>query len=445
MIVFSDKFMILSKKVVFTLLVIASIYPFLPGFMRITENKVAILAIILYAIHIFRKIILKQKIVIDGIVIFFIYYLVHTFFTHKFPWKAGFQAYGLFLTPLYLLAFYVLYAQNKNRELVLYGVKVLVWMGVFQSLTGFSQVLFNYPIPELVETDPKTKELVLHSSNRNYFALLGAAQETNQASGSFSHFNELAPFLLICACLAYALWFYYRTLLWQIVFFIIFSGIIVTFSRGALMSTLTALMIMYFAYTNYRTVKLLAFSVAFVLFFFVTAPALKTYADQTGNHVGRYTTWVYCWEIAKQQPEKLFFGYGIWYFRTNYLSSDMIHLTEHEQIIENMHNTPLQLLLELGIIGSLILYVSLIGLIVLAVKKGNIWSFCLISIIWGFYFSQVFDQAFFGYDGTIYFTAIGLLVGLMRYDNSSTNETHLTNQNKLSKSKKRENLVLENA
>ncbi|NJO00528.1 MAG: hypothetical protein HC880_01555 [Bacteroidia bacterium] len=374
----------------------------------------------LYVLLLVRKFFMKEPIRIDAISLFALYYL-GSIFGHK-TFTEVLDRYAMALIPLCYLAYYnLLRTGGKSKDTFYLALKIIVILGVTQSVMGFTQVLYGWPrfafTEEAYEQEDEEIKLEDETDARNYFAYLFPSlfSETKLASGTFLHFNDLGTFLVMIAPIAFGLWLKLRKTGWLVAFIIIFWGIIFTFSRGALISGATAVMIVYMVFTRHKILKLYGMVVAVILLKLALDSFITEYVENTGNVDGRYDTWIWAIEQGMETPIKLIMGYGIGYYDENVFvePGSVFFSLDNRRLFSNFHSMYVAVFLELGIVGSLLYVFAILSVVWRAFKHRSLWTYTLVGMMWGFSFSQAFDHSFFGGNGILFFTYIGLFLGYM--------------------------------
>lgn len=389
-----NKFIDNNHLVIFSYLVLTLIFPAF-AFLNASEvdyvTYLAPYSLLVFSCVALYKLVNRREMNVDAILVFILYFIVNVWI-HTLDTLRGFLYTSLYIT------LYIIFINLRNKEIFFRALKVLVFMGVCQSLIGLSQVLFGVPYYEELVGDQ------LHSWDRNYFSYFissAFSKQTILASGTFRHFNTLASFLVLCLPVAYTFWLKSRKRIWLAAFLIISTGTIVTFSRGALMASFLMISFLYLAFSTNRWVKIIIGILVALLVLILASPLLDKYIAETGNVNIRMKTWEHVWAYAVRHPVNLIFGYGF-----GHLVSDV--LTHSGAILDNTHNSFLQMLVELGIAGFLLYVTGFYFLIKNALKTGTRWSYCLIALVVGFSFTQFFDNALFSFNGLLFFVLIAL-------------------------------------
>ncbi len=323
--------------------------------------------------------------------LFLAYYLVSVFFARSFA--EALADYQVLLVPLSRIIFFLIFLNINSKKVFQSIVNVFVVAAVFESLLGVTQVLFQYPIPEILEKG-------LYQEPRNYFAYLIPlfSKETIMASGTFEHFNGLAGFLILALPVAFGLWLNNKhAKRYLISSAIILIGIICTFSRGALISAIVVLLFQYFSF-NKNVVLKRVLIISLLLVIALAFTKINTYVEDTGNTTSRYLTWLVALEHAFSQPWRLIHGFGLFYFRDNVLVD----------VLGNLHSSFLQIFLEMGLIGIILYYKAMKQIIIIQHKNKSEISYSLIAIILGFTISQFLDNNLFSYVGTLFIALLGI-------------------------------------
>lgn len=396
-----DKFIEKNHFIIFFYLLLTLIFPAI-SFLNADEVDYVIYlapySLLVFGLIAVHKLYHKRDIKIDAFLLFIFYFIGNI-------WIFDLNTFRGFLYTTLYITLYIIFINLRNEKLFIYILKVLVIMGVCQSLIGLSQVLFGVPYFEGLVGDE------LYSWDRNYFSyFLSSAfsKETILASGTFRHFNTLASFLVLCLPVAFAFWLQYKKNSWLIALIVIFIGIIITFSRGALMAACFITALMYFIFSPNRLIKIYLSILLFLLVLILASPILDTYISETGNVNIRVRTWDHVIDYAFRHPLYLIFGYGFGHLQSNVLVNDI-------EILDNTHNSFLQLFVELGAVGLLLYIAGFFFLIKNALKVNSVWAYCLIAIVVGFSLTQLFDNALFSFNGLLFFVIIALFQSYLYY------------------------------
>jgi hypothetical protein len=324
--------------------------------------------------------------------LFLFYYFASSFFSRSIAEALG--DYNVILIPMSRIAFFIIFINVKSKTLFYNIIHTFLIAASIESLIGLSQVLFEFPVPGILERG-------LYREPRNYFAyvLPFFSKETVLASGSFEHFNGLAGYLILALPIAFGCWLNHKRKIYFLATAIIFSGIICTFSRGALLSSIIVLLFLYFSFNkNKKLIRLLIFGG--IVFFLVAFSNINNYVEDTGNTTSRYLTWLVALEHAFAQPLRLIAGFGLFYFRDHVLIG----------VLGNLHSSFLQIFLEMGLIGTYLYFKAMQKVVQTMKSQKSIMNYTLIAIVIGFTASQLVDNSLFGFTGTIFISLIALFL-----------------------------------
>lgn len=372
------------------------ILPFLPAFDFFKTQEINYFAYyaIIITCFVFIKILLNDKITIDQYLIYWIWY----FFITLISWSIWFiiKNYYYLIYPFTAISLYIILKYYCNYRDYGFFVKIFLSTAVIQSLIGISQSFFGYPIFENITP-------VIFESERNYLAFIfpSISSVVKQGTGTFEHFNGLGAYLAIALPISYGYWKSDPSIKSILILTIITIGVITTFSRGALIGSILGIIYIYVlsSKNKLKIFLLIVLVVAAIIFLW---GILVSYYQKTQNFTIREYTWSFALSSALQNPLKLLYGYGPFYFREKLLGLG--------GTITNLHSGQLQILLELGIIGFLI-FISLFkyALVITSKYKNNL---AIVSITGGmiaFFVHQIFDNSFFGNTGILWFTLLALV------------------------------------
>jgi O-antigen ligase len=315
---------------------------------------------------------------------------------------------GSFPDLVYILLAFGMYvlvrrADRSERRLL---VGLLLGLGVVEALIGCLQSLRGWPVFPLVAEQ-------LFASSRNYFAyvLPGVSTTAVQGSGTFSHFNGLGAVLVAVLPLAFGWWLGRLASPGRIaVMIVIGSGVVTTYSRGALLGSLAGclLVLAYQRGRSRRALVLLICCVGLVAALLVASTAAQYYVA-TQNVDVRTETWALALNTAAESPSNLVFGFGYTYFHARVLSPDATARVVHTGTMASLHSGPLQLLLEFGIVGTLLFIMWLLR----AYRRGlggarTAASIACLGGATGFLVHQTFDTSLFAYQGVLFVMLLAL-------------------------------------
>jgi hypothetical protein len=219
--------------------------------------------------------------------------------------------------------------------------------------------------------------------------------------GTFQHFNGLGAYLTIALPIAYCYWRSLRSFNSLILFCVITLGLVTTYSRGALIGGIIGIYYVYTLTSKKKLTVILSMFLGTVVLLFLWNE-IVTYYSHTQNYTIREYTWLIALKEALSQPIKLLYGFGPFYFREKLLGM--------YGTMTNLHSGQLQIILELGIIGFLIL----LSLFKDALKNASKYKTnpSIVSITGGliaFFIQQLFDNSFFGNTGILWFSLLAIV------------------------------------
>lgn len=303
-------------------------------------------------------------------------------------------------------AVYVLVSRSDafERRLLLGGLFVL---GVIESVIAVLQVLTGWPVFSAVLP-------TLFVSNRNYIAyfLPGASAQVTLASGTFYHFNLLGSTLALMLPIAFALWLERPRRLWRALLFgLLASGTVATFSRGALLSATIAMV--YLLMSEHRRGRQQASAVigsALAVVAMLALNVVTRYVEASGNISARRSTWSFALNDALERPSNLLVGYGFKHFSSAVLSAGDVMRALHTHVLTYLHSGVLQLLLEFGIVG-LVLFVLWLA-IAFDRSQPHQDSFLVRGLVAGtlaFVIYQTVENILFAYPGVLFVAVVACL------------------------------------
>lgn len=368
--------------------------------------------ILLFPLLVVRKLMGKEIFHFDLLSFFILYFFISCISLPIYQ-NSQIDFLTYFLKPLAYYLMYFILINTSNKSSYLMCMKAVLFIGTVEGIIATTQVWFEFPAYKHLIDAPNG----LMSDNRNYLSIFGAAKKTIQASGTFMHFNGLGGFMDICAPLAYGVWRYYRTTFWFVIFAIIFYGGIITFSRGCLISMSVSIFLVYVCMAkNSLFVLTRTLSIGAVLYI-LALPAITAYATESNNADVRSDTWDYAIDYAKKTPINMIFGHGYSYFRTYVLDKNAAPevLLHPKLMMKDMHSAHVQLILEQGIVGSLMFYTAIIATCVYFVRSKNHWGYTGFGVVIAFVIGNLFEHMLFSlHAGFIYFSLIGLILGIIK-------------------------------
>ena len=205
----------------------------------------------------------------------------------------------------------------------------------------------------------------LYQLPRSYWAYLipGMSPAATLGSGTFSHFNGLGAVLCAILPVAFGWWLAkMNSIARMLVFAIIAAGVVTTYSRGALIGAVAGCVLVLFFQRgrSRRSMALLVSCVALLAALLMVNTAMQYY-ETTQNVDVRTQTWRIAMDKALTSPSNLVFGYGYTYFHDRVLSPDGTSRVVHSGTMASLHSGPLQLLLEFGLVGVVLLIIWLVS------------------------------------------------------------------------------------
>jgi O-antigen ligase len=286
-------------------------------------------------------------------------------------------------------------ADAAERRLLL---TAFLAFAVAEALIGILQSWLGWPRFPLLE------ELV--SSPRNYFTYLftGTATVVRQGSGTFRHFNGLASVLALAVPVAFAWWLQcVASARRALVALVITVGLVTTYSRGALAGAiLGCLFLLAFQKRHSRRVLGLLLGCAAAVMLLLALNIVSQYYQTTQNITARVNTWEVAVTSAEQAPSNLIFGFGFWHFQETVLSTGDIGTARRSGTMAGLHSGLLQLLLEFGVVGAVLLLLWLLTAFRSGLGPGRTWvSVACLGGVVAFLCQQSLDTWFFEYPGVL--------------------------------------------
>lgn len=303
-------------------------------------------------------------------------------------------AYVLMAFALYTL---VRRSDAAERRLV---VAMVLLLGSVESIVAVAQTLLGWPVFELVLPS-------LTQSDRNYFAyvLPGVGRSVTQASGTFGHFNALGALLSLCLPLAFGVWLGRRRSPWRVAALVaIAAGLTATFSRGALLgASAGVLFALWFGLNRSRRATIALVACLAILASSLAANVVTQYVLTTNNLTVRLHTWRLAFDDALELPSSLIAGCGLGHFHAEVLGAGLgsESLTQQSSYMASLHSGYVQLLLEFGLIATMLFVLWMISLYRRAATPATPLVIPALGGALGLLCSQAFDNALFSYCGVV--------------------------------------------
>lgn len=298
------------------------------------------------------------------------------------------QVYLPFVIPLMMLGTYLLVACSDDR-LRTFFVNVLLALAVAQAVIAVCQTTLDWP------TFTSPSGLVRFEEPRNYFAFVfpWISRTVRMGTGTYEHFNGFGALVAMAAPLALARWRSARSGRTFMVFAVIMAGVVASFSRGALIGSLLGMSALVILEVRDRGAGLrrAAFTSLGLLIALGAWNSVLEYGAATQNVSGRVLTWEVALAYALQDPFSLLLGYGHSFFA--------YFLVVLRGFPDRLHSAPLQVALETGVIGIVLLGGSLITGIRNGLR-GSGWLAvgCATAVI-AFMAHQLVDNSLLAYNG----------------------------------------------
>lgn len=320
------------------------------------------------------------------------------------------RTYYPLITPVTELAIYVLVINRpfeRTRPILLRGV---VALGVVEATIGLSQSVLGRPtFTQVLPT--------LWTSDRGYvgYLLPGVLTRVTQGSGTFTYFNGLGALLVLSVSVAFGDWLSHRRSIWRLAaFLVIFVGVVTTYSRGSLLGAMAGCAVVWWFSARRNSQQTVVAMVCVLAVAGASISALFVhYYTQTQNFTSRLTTWSYSVSYVLRHPSNIILG-------TGYSSFGQVILPavsgQPSGPLLLVHSGPLQVLLELGIVGfALYLMTILVPIARSLDNPRSATRAILIGAIVGFLVAELLDNATFGDpnicgpSGAIMFALVALL------------------------------------
>lgn len=296
----------------------------------------------------------------------------------------GFLKMGEVIAVFYMTVYFLRTKVIKLSELI----KVMLFIGVFQSLLGTFQSITgigaNFQDP------------------RGYLGILGIGSPMVwHAKGFFPHFNVLGPFLsnIFLFFLPINHFISKNKKRGNIILFILFLGVIKTYSRGTLMSLIVGAL--FFVYQIQKDKKKFLLKLIPPSLFLWLASIFVKSSSYMSTISPRNDVWELAITAATNSPKSFFFGYGLTAYRDAVWSFLPVNIPVEYRDNYLAHSFYLYNMVEMGLIGASVLILFLINNIIVAFRNLNqhnkitiALSIAVISIIISLFIEGTFDMAF---------------------------------------------------
>lgn len=371
--------------------------PFLPVFSFLKTEDINYSAYFSIVILIFAASLLlyRRNIKIDINLRYWIWYIFVTFIS----WPISFilKNYGYLTYPFTAVSLYIILKYYTNHSDYLFFLKLFFIAAFIEAVLGISQSLLGFPLFENI-----TKNI--YESDRNYLAYIFPSIRAfiRQGTGTFEHFNGLASYLALSIPIIYGYWKSNKNKTRLILLLVVAFGLIITFSRGSLIGTLVGVYFVFLIKSKRKSTLITFTGIGIIILAMLLSSILVNYYQSTQNFTIREYTWAFALSEALNQPIKLIYGFGPFYFHEKFLGM--------AGTISNLHSGQLQILLEEGLIGFMLFIMLFISTIKKAIRyKENIAIVSITGGLIAFFSSQLFDNAYFGYTGILWFSLLAIV------------------------------------
>lgn len=343
---------------------------------------------------------LKKPINYNYFIVFLVYYFINVIILRNILYPSEYETnfYSLWIFPLSALILFIIIANSRGRVSVFF-MRILIVFGIINVSVALIQVAFGFP---LFTRQQVVLEQMSDAESRNYFLIFFSNIFYKMPGmGFLEGQNGFGSLMVLIIPISYYYWkvFNKKILFMVVVFFVI--GLLLSFSRGAVLGMLVSFGILYMGFPKKNKWVI---SILIALFFGII---IYSFYNQIANYIytsqhltARESRWIIVVPYALKHPLKLIFGYGAFYFKD--IMFPIFNLKS------NLHNSFLQILVEEGVVGFSLFMLGIRKVIIIYKRNKTILNLIIISSLFGFYFTQLFDQAFFGFNGIISFGLLGL-------------------------------------
>ncbi len=334
-----------------------------------------------------------KQIRIDSVIIYLLWFLFSILINYSlFDFRDNYSNY---IFPLLALSLYIFISNHSNENMITQFLNLLIFLAVIESILGMSQSLFGFPY--------FSNASEIFQSDRNYLAYLipSISSFVTQGTGTFEHFNGLGGLLSLVFPYIFGWWYSKKNNSRLFIMLIVFGGLFMTYSRGALIGSIVGIFyIIYMSPNRNKNIwKMIVFISIIVIFVFWNV--INDYYNATENYSVRDYAWTVATSIALENPSKLLWGYGMYYFQNNVMG--------FYGTITSLHSGQLQIFLELGLIGIMLFLISFWEAIKNSITDKNILSISLAGGVLSFFTHQLFDNSMFNEIAVVYFIFIGII------------------------------------
>jgi len=322
----------------------------------------------------------------------------------------GFLKFGETAAVFYLTIYFLRTKEIRLSELL----KVIIFIGVFQSLYGILQSVTGSFGANFQD-------------NRGYLGYLGLGSSLVwHGRGTFAHFNSLGPFL--CTLFLFFLpinhFIAKNKKKGKIILMILFFGVITTYSRGSLMALIAGSMFFMFQIQKNKGKFLLKLA-PLVLVISGISELLKN-SSYISTISPRNEQWDLAFNAIMSSTKNLLFGSGLRSYSDAvwpYLPGNIPQSSYNDYYA---HNFFLAYAVEVGILGLVVIVSFLLSILISAykgfkngTKLGKSLNLSISMIIFSILFEGMFDHAFNMFVFQIW---LYLFFGILYYKNSCDNK-----------------------
>jgi len=313
----------------------------------------------------------------------------------------GFLRFGETTAVFYLTVYFLRTKEIKLSELI----KVMLFVGVFESFYGILQSITGGFGANFQD-------------NRGYLGYLGLGSSLVwHGRGTFEHFNHFGPFLstLFLFFLPINHFVAKNKKNGNIVLAILFFGVIISYSRGTLLSLIAGLVFFLYQIQKNKSQFLLKLTPLALIIGGLSA-FLKN-SSYSSTISSRDSMWTLAFTAITSSARNFFFGSGLSSYRDTVWQFLPANVPQKYSDDYLAHNFILYYTVEMGIIGASIIVIFLISNLVIAFKniKNNkklvsILGSSISIIIVSIFIEGMFDMAFNHFVTQIWFY---LILGIM--------------------------------
>ena len=188
----------------------------------------------------------------------------------------------------------------------------------------------------------------------------GCLEDRDSGTRNVFPLHALSALLALTTTIAFGYWLSSHSSVRRLGLFVLLAaGLVSTYSRGATLGAVAGCVLVFLGKDLQRRVGVILVSLLCVaISLLAVSGVVSSYFAQTGNLGMREALWREAFTAMRSDPSKVGIGFGYTYFQYRVSSSQTT--SDPSAVGSPMHSAPLQVLLELGIIGEVLLIMILL-------------------------------------------------------------------------------------